>query len=114
MKWRLTSNGFQVLRSVRSTGGSGAAVSDDEVIEGIQLLAETEGIFTEPAGGVTVAATRRLVQQGAVTGDGPVVICITGNGYKTAEVMNGCGPEPIRIGRSLAEFEAIQAAPAEV
>ena len=107
-------DGFQVLRSVRSTGGSGAAVSDDEIIEGIQLLAETEGIFTEPAGGVTIAATRRLVQQGAVTGDGPVVICITGNGYKTAEVMNGSGPEPIRIGRSLAEFEAIQAAPAEV
>ena len=48
-------DGFQVLRAVRSTGGSGAMVSDDEIIEGIQLLAETEGIFTEPAGGVTVA-----------------------------------------------------------
>jgi threonine synthase len=101
-------DGFQVLRSVRSTGGTGARVTDDELIQGIQLLAETEGIFTEPAGGVTVAAACRLAQQGALDGDGPVVICITGNGYKTAEVMNGKGPAPIRIGRSLAEFEAIQ------
>jgi threonine synthase len=107
-------DGFQVLRSIRATGGSGAMVSDDEAIEGIQLLAETEGIFTEPAGGVTVAATRRLIQQGALEGDGPIVICITGNGYKTAEVLNGKGAEPVRIGRSLAEFEAVQAAPAGV
>jgi threonine synthase len=103
-------DGFQVVRSVRSTGGSGAMVSEDEIIEGVQLLAETEGIFTEPAGGVTVAATRRLIERGAITGDGPVVICVTGNGYKTAEVMTGRGVEPIHIGRSLAEFEAIQAA----
>jgi threonine synthase len=89
-------------------------VSDDEVVQGIQLLAETEGIFTEPAGGVTVAATRRLIQQGAVTDDGPIVICITGNGYKTSEVMHGRGVEPIRIGRSLAEFEAIQGTAAVV
>jgi threonine synthase len=105
-------DGFQVLRSVRSTGGSGAMVSEEAIIEGIQLLAETEGIFTEPAGGVTVAATRQLVQRGAIGGDDPIVICVTGNGYKTAEVLNGRGVEPIRIGRSLAEFEAIQAAAA--
>ena len=103
-------DGFQVVRSVRSTGGSGAMVSEDEIIEGVQLLAETEGIFTEPAGGVTVAATRRLIERGAINGDGPVVICVTGNGYKTVEVMTGRGVEPIHIGRSLAEFEAIQAA----
>jgi threonine synthase len=101
-------DGFQVLRSVRSTGGAGAMVSEQDIIEGIQLLAETEGIFTEPAGGVTVAATRQLIQRGAVGGDGPIVICITGNGYKTAEVLNGHGVEPVHIGRSLAEFEAIQ------
>jgi threonine synthase len=104
-------DGFQVLRSVRSTGGSGAMVSEDDIIEGIQLLAETEGIFTEPAGGVTVAATRQLIQRGAIgPDDGPVVICVTGNGYKTAEVLNGRGVEPIHIGRSLAEFEAVEAA----
>jgi threonine synthase len=109
-------DGFQVLRSVRSTGGSGAMVSDDEVIEGIQLLAETEGIFTEPAGGVTVAATRKLIERGAIPRNESIVICVTGNGYKTAEVMNGRGVEPIRIGRSLAEFEKIErdSAPATV
>jgi threonine synthase len=109
-------DGFQVLRSVRSTGGSGAMVTDDEVIEGIHLLAETEGIFTEPAGGVTVAATRKLIERGAIPRTESIVICITGNGYKTAEVMNGRGIEPIRIGRSLAEFEKIEqdSAPAAV
>jgi threonine synthase len=90
-------------------------VSDDEVIAGIQLLAETEGIFTEPAGGVTVAATRKLIERGAIKPDEPTVICVTGNGYKTADVMHGRGVEPVRIGRSLAEFEAVQAAqPLEV
>jgi threonine synthase len=102
-------DGFQVLRAVRATGGSGAMVGNDEIIEGIQLLAETEGIFTEPAGGVTVAAARRLAAQGALAG-GPVVICVTGNGYKTSEVMAGKGVEPVRIGRALSEFEAIQEA----
>jgi threonine synthase len=105
-------DGFQVLRSVRQTGGGGAMVSDAEVIEGIKLLAETEGIFTEPAGGVTVAATRQLIERGVIPRDESIVICVTGNGYKTIEVLNGHGVEPIHIGRSLAEFEASQAAPA--
>jgi threonine synthase len=105
-------DGFQVLRAVRSTGGSGAMVTDEEVVEGIRLLAETEGIFTEPAGGVTVAATRQLAQRGLLPRDEPVVVCITGNGYKTIEVLDSTGVEPIRIGRSLADFEASEAAPA--
>ena len=89
-------------------------VSDEDVIAGVQLLAETEGIFTEPAGGVTVAATRQLIARGAIDDDGPIVICVTGNGYKTSEVMHGRGVEPVRIGRSLAEFEAVQAAEQEL
>ena len=105
-------DGFQVLRAVRSTGGGGAMVTDDEVIQGIRLLAETEGIFTEPAGGVTVAATRRLIEEGILDRDESIVMCITGNGYTTADVLSGRLPEPIRIGRSLAEFEASEAAPA--
>ncbi len=86
------------------------AVEEDEIIEGIQLLAETEGIFTEPAGGVTVSATRKLIERGDIPRDESIVICITGNGYKTVEVLNGKGVQPIRIGRSLADFEAIVAA----
>lgn len=105
-------DGFQVLRSVRSTGGAGASVEEEEIIAGIQLLAETEGIFTEPAGGVTVAATKQLIERGVIPRDESIVICITGNGYKTIEALTGRGVEPTRIGRSFAEFEAIQEAPA--
>ena len=105
-------DGFQVLRSVRSTGGSGAMVTDDEALRGIQLLAETEGIFTEPAGGVTVAATRQLIEREVLDRDETIVICITGNGYKTAEVLQGRGAQAVHIGRSLAAFEASEAAPA--
>jgi len=107
-------DGFQVLRAVRSTGGSGAMVEEDDIVRGIQLLAETEGIFTEAAGGVTVAATQQLIERGAIPRDESIVICVTGNGYKTIEVLAGRGVEPIRIGRSLADFEAAVAIPAVV
>ena len=106
-------DGFQVLRSVRDTHGSGAMVSDDEILNGIALLAETEGIFTEPAGGTTVAATKQLAERGVLPRNEPVVICITGNGYKTVEALVGRGPEPTRIGRSLAEFEAAEGTKSE-
>jgi len=99
-------DGFQVLRSLRSTGGTGAMVDDEEIIEGMKLLAQTEGIFTEPAGGTTVAATRKMIERGQLPRDESIVICITGNGYKTSEVLSNRGIEQIRTGRSLAEFEA--------
>jgi threonine synthase len=99
-------DGFQVLRAVRSTGGSGAMVEEHEIVDGITLLAETEGIFTEAAGGVTVAATRKLVEQGALPRDQSIVICVTGNGYKTVEILSGI-VKPVHIGRSLSEFEAV-------
>jgi threonine synthase len=99
-------DGYQVLQSIRSTGGSGAAVSDDQILEAISLLAETEGIFTEPAGGTTLAATIELVRRGAIAPDEPTVVCITGNGYKTADVMAGRVATPVRLGRGLKEFEA--------
>jgi threonine synthase len=107
-------DGFQVLRAVRATGGSGAMVSDEEVVNGIQLLAETEGIFTEPAGGVTVSATKQLVERGAIPRDESIVVCVTGNGYKTIEVLQGRGVEPVHIGRALADFETSEAAAAAV
>ena len=81
-------------------------VSDDDILAGIALLAETEGIFTEPAGGTTVAAARQLAERGVLPRDEPVVICITGNGYKTIEALAGRTREPIHIERSLAAFEA--------
>jgi threonine synthase len=102
-------DGFQVLRVVRETGGSGAMVTDAEILDSIQLLARTEGIFTEPAGGTTLAATRALIKRGAIKRNESVVVCITGNGYKTAEVMLDRVPKAIEIERSLADFERVVA-----
>ena len=99
-------DGFQVLRAVRATGGSGARVEEDDIVKGIQLLAETEGIFTEGAGGVTVAATKQLIERGAIPRDESIVICVTGNGYKTIEILEGKGVKPVHIGRSLKDFQA--------
>ena len=100
-------DGFQVVKVVKETGGVGAMVSDEEILDAIQLLASTEGIFTEPAGGTTLAATRALVRRGVIKSNESVVVCITGNGYKTAEVMQDRVERPTRIGRGLADFERI-------
>jgi threonine synthase len=99
-------DGYQVLQSVRSTGGSGAAVPDDQIIDAIQLLAETEGIFTEPAGGTTLAGAIELIRRGAIGADESVVICVTGNGYKTAEVLKDRLTSPVRLSRAFKDFEA--------
>ena len=100
-------DGFQVVKVVKETGGSGAMVSDPEILEAIDLLAQTEGIFTEPAGGTTLAATRALVRKGVIKANESVVVCITGNGYKTAEIMRDRVERPIRIGRALSDFERV-------
>ncbi|MGE3403681.1 MAG: threonine synthase [Vicinamibacterales bacterium] len=102
-------DGFQVVRIVNETGGSGAMVSDQEILDAVRLLARTEGIFTEPAGGTTLAATKRLIERGAIKRDESVVVCITGNGYKTAEVMYDQVKQPLQIGRKLSDFEKIVA-----
>jgi threonine synthase len=99
-------DGHQVLQTVRTTGGSGTAVSDEQIVDAIRLLAETEGIFTEPAGGTTLAGTIDLIQRGVIARNESVVVCVTGNGYKTAEVLNGHLAEPIRLSRAFKEFEA--------
>jgi threonine synthase len=101
-------DGYQVIECVRETGGSGSAVSDAQIIHAIELLAETEGIFTEPAGGTTLAATVDLIQRGLIPPDESIVICVTGNGYKTAEVVQDRLAAPVRLSRSFKEFEAWQ------
>src|SRR5262249_45292320 len=98
-------DGYQVLESLRATGGSGAAVTDKQIVEAIQLLAETEGIFTEPAGGTTLAATVELIRRGVIGRDESTVVCITGNGYKTADVMADRILPPVRLGRGFKDFE---------
>jgi threonine synthase len=95
-----------VIQSVKSTGGTGAAVTDMQLVNAIRLLAETEGIFTEPAGGTTLAATIDLVERGVIPRDDSIVVCVTGNGYKTAEVVADRLAAPVRLSRAFKEFEA--------
>jgi threonine synthase len=99
-------DGPLVLDTVRALGGTGAIAPEAEVLGAIQLLAETEGIFTEVAGGTTLAGARALIEQGVIGRDESVVVCITGNGYKTAELLTDRVAQPLRIGRSLADAEA--------
>jgi threonine synthase len=105
-------DGYQVIQSVRSTGGSGAAVSDEQIVAAIKLLAETEGIFTEPAGGTTLAAAVELIRRGTIPRDESIVVCVTGNGYKTAEVVSGRLAQPVRLSRAFKDFEAWHASKA--
>ncbi len=95
-----------MIETVRATGGSGAAVTDDQIVAAIQLLAEMEGIFTEPAGGTTLAATIDLIQRGVIPRDESIVVCITGNGYKTTEVVAGRVNQPVHLSRAFKDFEA--------
>ncbi|PIQ81675.1 MAG: threonine synthase [Candidatus Omnitrophica bacterium CG11_big_fil_rev_8_21_14_0_20_64_10] len=98
-------DGYYAADAIRETGGWGAAVTDDEIVEGIKLLAATEGVFTETAGGVTVAAARKLAAAGRLPKNESVVICITGQGLKTQEaVMHRIG-KPIKIKPTLKAFE---------
>jgi len=99
-------DGYQVLKTVRETGGSGETATDAEILDAIRLLAQTEGIFTEPAGGTTLAVTIKLVERGLIPRNESVVVSITGNGYKTSDIMAELLPEPFELGRSLKEFEA--------
>ena len=86
-------DGVYALEAVRSSGGSMDSVTDAEVIAGIRLLAQTEGIFAETAGGVTIATLAKLAARGVVRPDERVVAYVTGNGLKTVEAVAGeCGP----------------------
>ncbi|MCH7996516.1 MAG: threonine synthase [Chloroflexi bacterium] len=98
-------DGVYAYDAVKATGGSGEHVTDDEIIEGIKILASTEGIFTETAGGVTVAATWKLIQQGVIPKDESIVVCITGNGLKTQEAVSDRIGKPFRIQPNLKSFE---------
>ncbi|MDP2627036.1 MAG: threonine synthase [Candidatus Rokubacteria bacterium] len=81
-------DGYYAYRVAKDSGGHGEHATDEEIIEGMQLLARTEGIFTETAGGVTVAAARKLIEAGRIPRDESIVICITGNGLKTPDVLH--------------------------
>jgi threonine synthase len=100
-------DGPWAVREVIASGGWAAAVTDTETIEGMTMLAEFGGIFTETAGGVTVAAARRLAAEGWLKPDDEVVLCSTGNGLKTIEAIEGAlDPGPV-IGPNLKELERL-------
>ena len=98
-------DGWYALNTIRQSGGSCAAVTDDEVIEGIRLLARTEGIFAETAGGVTIATLAKLAAAGIVRSDERVVALVTGHGLKTVEALReSVGPTAV-IGPTLEAFD---------
>ncbi len=100
-------DGFYATRVIQETGGFGADVSDPEIIDAIKLLAKTEGVFAETAGGVTLASTIKLIKDGYIDKDSLTVICITGNGLKTQEALAGQTSEPHYIKPNLTSFEEI-------
>lgn len=98
-------DGYYAVDTVRKSGGYGEEATDAEIIEAIKLLAKTEGIFTETAGGVTLAAAKKLIENKVIPRDESIVLCITGNGLKTQEVVTRALPKPIKIRPNLASFE---------
>jgi threonine synthase len=100
-------DGYYGIKTANESGGYGEDISDPEVVEAMKLLAETEGIFTETAGGVTVGVTKKLVEQGRIKPDEVTVICITGNGLKTQEALADCFEAPPIIEPHIQNFEEI-------
>ncbi|NEQ99884.1 MAG: threonine synthase, partial [Cyanothece sp. SIO2G6] len=99
-------DGIYALDIARKTKGNIEDVTDAEIVEGMKLLAETEGIFTETAGGTTIAVLKKLVEAGKIDPDETTVAYITGNGLKTQEAVQGYIGEPLTIDPKLASFES--------
>src|SRR2546427_7769347 len=102
-------DGFYALKTMKETSGSAEDVTDDEIREAIRLLAECVGIFAETAGGVTVGVAKKLIAAGKIPANDSAVLCVTGNGLKTMDAVNGHVGSPREIKPSLREFEALVA-----
>jgi threonine synthase len=99
-------DGYYAAKTIRDSGGAAEDVTDAEIVDGIRLLASTEGIFTETAGGVTVAVARKLIAAGRIPRTEPIVLVITGNGLKTIDALHATAqPYPV-IEPRLEAFEA--------
>jgi threonine synthase len=97
-------DGHYAIRAINKSGGWAEDISDPEVVRSIQVLAETEGIFTETAGGVTVGCARKLYEQGRILPEETTVLCITGNGLKTTDALVGQYESEAPISAKLADF----------
>jgi threonine synthase len=100
-------DGYYAYHVVKDSGGWGESATDPEIIEAIKLLAKLEGIWTEPAGGTTLAAAMKLIASGRINRDESICVCITGNGLKTQEVVQGELPYPAVIDPKLGEFDRL-------
>jgi threonine synthase len=98
-------DGYYATDVIRNSGGWGENPTDEETVAGIRLLAETEGVFAETAGGCVVASTRRLIESGKINRDESIVLCITGNGLKTREVLDKGSSVFAEIDPALSDFE---------
>ncbi len=98
-------DGVYAVEIANKTNGNIESVNDQEIVEGIKLLAETEGVFTETAGGTTIATLKKLVEAGKINPDETTVVYITGNGLKTQEAVQGYIGEPLTIEPKLDAFE---------
>jgi threonine synthase len=98
-------DGYYSAKVMRESGGWGENVTDEEIIDAMKLMAETEGIFAETAGGVTLGSTIKLIESGRISRDESIVICVTGNGLKTQEALSGKINQPILINARLQEFD---------
>ena len=100
-------DGIYALKTIRESGGSAEWATDEEIIDGIKLLAKTEGIFAEPAGGVTIAVLKKLLEAGQISRDEDVVCCVTGSGFKSADTLLKSVPKPTEIEPSIEELRKI-------
>ena len=100
-------DGYYAAKTVLKSGGLGECANDEEIVEGIRLLAKTEGVFTETAGGTTVAVLKKLVESGKISADEVVVAYITGNGFKTQESVQSRISKPHIIQASLEDFRKL-------
>jgi threonine synthase len=100
-------DGFYALKVMKETDGASDDVTDEEIREAMSALAECEGIFTETAGGVTVGVAKKLVASGRIPAEDSVVLCVTGNGLKTLDAVQGHVGAPVGIKPSLREFEQL-------
>jgi threonine synthase len=100
-------DGYFAAKIIGESGGWAEDVTDAEIVDAMLLLGKTEGIFAETAGGVTVAVARKLIDQGRIPRDEEIVLCITGNGLKTQEAVQGAVEKPVIIKPSLEDFDPL-------
>lgn len=99
------SDGIYALKAIRDSGGAAESATDEEILEGIKILAKTEGIFAEPAGGVTIAVLKKLLESGVISKDEEVVCCVTGSGLKSSDILLQAIRKSVEIKPSLEELK---------